>query len=106
MLLTLIAADAFDDNTLGDVKSSFTKVIGDVVKQVVADRDIRQWNSVDVEVAAPITMAMIMASALLEGWIFPMAKSKPERLRVLAEMARYVLQALKPPGEVPATLVT
>lgn len=94
LMLTLIAADAFDDDSLGDVRTSFTGTINNVVTQVMAERQARGWDDIDAEVAAPATMAMIISTALLDGWLFDRAGAKPSRDRILAELTRYEIRAI------------
>lgn len=94
LMLTLIAADAFDDDSLGDVKASFTHTINNVVAQVLAERKARGWDDIDAEVAAPATMAMIIATALLGGWLFDGPTGRPSRERILTELSRYEIRAI------------
>lgn len=94
LMLTLIAADAFDDDTLGDVRAGFTQTINNVVAQVMAEREARGWVDIDAEIAAPATMAMIIATALLDGWLFDGTRPKPNRDRVLTELTRYEIRAI------------
>ncbi|MFE3059996.1 TetR/AcrR family transcriptional regulator [Nocardia sp. NPDC059239] len=94
IMLTLIAADAHDDDSLGNVKASFIDTINNVVTQALAERKARGWDDIDVEVAAPATMAMIIASALLDDWLFPDTTTRPNRDRILAELTRYEVRAI------------
>ncbi len=94
LMLALIAADAFDDDSLGDVRTSFTLVINNVVAQVMGEREARGWEDIDAEVAAPATMAMIIATALLHGWLFDGESTKPSRDRILTELTRYEVRAI------------
>lgn len=92
LMLTLIAAEAHDDN-LGDVRAAFSDTIQRVVAQVLADREARGWTDIDAAVAAPLTMAMIIAAALLDEWLFP-AADRPDRERILTELTRYEIRAI------------
>jgi len=94
LMLALIAADAFDDDSLGNVRSSFTQTIDNVVAQVMAEREARGWNDIDAEVATPATMAMIISTALLDDWLFDRGTRKPSRDRILTELTRYEVRAI------------
>ena len=94
LLLTLIAADAFDDDSLGDVRAGFTETINNVVTQVMAEREARGWDDIDAEIAAPATMAMIIATALLGDGLFDGNGTRPSRDRILTELTRYEIRAI------------
>ena len=94
LMMALIAADAHSDDGLRDVRASFTDTINDVVTQVMAEREARGWDDIDAEIAAPTTMAMIIATALLNDWLFGRDGTRPSRDRVLAELTRYELRAI------------
>jgi AcrR family transcriptional regulator len=94
LMLALIAADAFDDDTLGDVRGSFTHTINNVVAQVMAEREARGWEDIDAEIAAPATIAMIIATALLDNWLFDRGTVNPSRDRILTELTRYEVRAI------------
>jgi AcrR family transcriptional regulator len=89
LMLALIAADAHGDDELADVKSSFRQTIANVVAQLKADRSARGWSEIDLDVVAPATMAMIISSALLEDWLFPIGPERPGKERFLRELAAY-----------------
>ena len=95
LMLALIGADAHGDEELGDVKSAFRKVVAQVATQVRADEGSRAWaEDMDVDVAPPLTIAMMISSALLDGWLFPPGADHPGTERVLDEMIRYEVRAI------------
>jgi AcrR family transcriptional regulator len=88
LMLALIAADAFDDDPTGNVRQAFTETIGQIVHQVKAEQEARGLSAVDIEIAAPAMMAMIIATALLEEWLLAHTASGPTRQRILAELTQ------------------
>lgn len=95
LMLALIGADAHGDEELRDVKSAFREVVAQVATQVRADEGSRAWaEDMDVDVAPPLTIAMMISSALLDGWLFPPGADHPGTERVLDEMIRYEVRAI------------
>ena len=94
LMITLLAADAHGDDELAGVRAAFRATIDRVMAQVKADQDARGWADIDSDVAAPVTIAMIMSSALLDDWLFPAAGEHPGTERLLAELTRYEVRAI------------
>ncbi len=93
LIMTLLAADAHGEGSATETKISFVRTIADVVERALEDAATRGWADIDVEVAVPVTMAMIIATAVLTDWIFP-ATPRPNRERILAELTRYEIRAI------------
>jgi AcrR family transcriptional regulator len=93
LIVALLAADAHGKDSIGDSKTAFAQTISAVVGRALDDAVSRGWADIDVEVAAPATMAMIISTALLDDWLFPPA-SRPDRARILAEIVRYEVRAI------------
>jgi AcrR family transcriptional regulator len=97
LMLALIAADAFDDDPTGNVRQAFTETIGQVLRQVKAEQDARGLSAVDLDIAAPAMMAMIIATALLEEWLLAHTASGPTRQRILAELTQITIDTASRP---------
>ena len=93
-LMALLAADAHGDEELEAPRHFFQAGMDRLLEQVRADKDLRGWGDIDYEVAAPITIALIVASALLGSWLFPAGSARPGRDRLLSEMIRYEIRAI------------
>jgi AcrR family transcriptional regulator len=93
LIMALLAADAHSDDSMSDAKTAFAQTITNVVGRALDDAVSRGWADIDVEVAAPATMAMIISTALLDDWIFPHAR-RPDRERILTELTRYEIRAI------------
>lgn len=93
LILALLAADAHGGDPMADTKTSFAQTIHAVVGRALDDAANRGWGDIDVEVAAPATMAMIISTALLDDWLFP-RRGRPSRERILHEMIRYEIRAI------------
>ena len=88
LMLALLAADAFDDDPTGNVRLALTETIGQVVEQVKAEQEARGLTAVDVDIAAPAMMVMIIATALMEEWLLAHTPSGPTRQRILDELTQ------------------
>jgi len=93
LIMALLAADAHSDDSMAETKTSFAQTITTVVDRALDDAVSRGWADIDVEVAVPATMAMIISTALLDGWIFPRTQ-RPDRGRILTELTRYEIRAI------------
>ena len=93
LIIAMLAADAHGGDSTGDAKTSFAQTIGAVIRQALADAASRGWADIDVEVAVPLTMSLIISTALLDDWLFTRAK-RPGRRRILKEMVRYEIRAI------------
>jgi hypothetical protein len=91
--MTLLAADVHGTDSISETKTAFAQSIGSVVARALADASNRGWSDIDVEVAVPATMAMIISTAMLDDWLFPPA-GKPDTERILAELIRYEIRAI------------
>lgn len=96
LILTLISTDSHSDEDLDEVKWSLAAAVKDLSDRVVAEQDSRHWNHVDVEIAAPVTICMIICSAVLDRWLF--MGDQPSRERVIAELVRYERAAMTEPA--------
>jgi AcrR family transcriptional regulator len=94
LMLALISADAHGDEELGDVRSAFRDAVAQVIAQTRADEASRGWSDIDQEVTVPITLAMMISTALLDGWFFPPGADHPGKQRVLDELTRYEVRAI------------
>lgn len=93
LIMALLAADAHSDDSMIDTKTSFAHPISTVVGRALDDAVSRGWADIDVEVAVPATMAMIISTALLDDWIFPRTQ-RPDHERILTELTRYEIRAI------------
>ena len=93
LIMALLAADAHSEDPMTETKTSFAQTIHAVVGRALDDAANRGWADIDVEVAAPATMAMIISTALLDDWLFPHTE-RPNRERILNEMIRYEIRAI------------
>jgi AcrR family transcriptional regulator len=94
LMLALIAADAHGDEDLIEVRSAFRRTIEQVLDEVKAAAQTRGWSDIDFDVAAPVSMATIISSALLDDWLFPPGPHHPGTERILGELARYEVRAI------------
>jgi AcrR family transcriptional regulator len=93
LIAALLAADAHGGESTGGAKESFRRTIADVVARALEDAVSRGWADIDVEVAVPITMSLIISTALLDDWLFDPA-ARPDRDRILKEIVRYEIRAI------------
>ena len=93
LIIALLAADAHGGDSIGDAKTSFAHTISGVVTRALEDAVSRGWSDIDVEVAVPMTMSLIISTALLDDWLFPHNR-RPNRDRILNEMIRYEVRAI------------
>lgn len=89
MMLTLIAAATFDDEALGDLPTNFAAVIDRVAAQTNAQLAERGWGGIDTRVGVPVALAMMISTALLEGWFFAGGDDRPSRPEIVAELIRW-----------------
>jgi AcrR family transcriptional regulator len=94
LMIALLAADAHGDEELAHVRDTFRHTLERVMSQVKADQDARGWSDIDSDIAAPVTMAMIISSALLDDWLFPSGAEHPTTERLLTELTRYEVRAI------------
>lgn len=100
LIVALLAADAHNEDSMTQTKTSFAQTIHTVVSRALDDAANRGWADIDVEVAAPATMAMIISTALLDDWLFPHTE-RPNRERILNELIRYEIRAITGEGPRP-----
>jgi AcrR family transcriptional regulator len=93
LIVALLAADAHGGDSIGDAKTSFAQTISAVVSRALEEAVSRGWADIDVEVAVPATMSLIISTALLDDWLFPRT-IRPDRDRILKEMIRYEIRAI------------
>lgn len=93
LILALLAADAHGGDSTGGAKTSFAQTVSDVVARALEDAVSRGWSDIDVEVAVPVTMSLIISTALLDDWLFP-PTMRPDRDRILKELIRYEITAI------------
>lgn len=87
-LMTLIAASRFDDDA-PPARQRFTDLVRDVTRQALEQRSGRAWDSIDIEVAIPLTITMMFSAAMLEDWFFPADEDRPDRGRILTELTAF-----------------
>jgi AcrR family transcriptional regulator len=93
LIAALLAADVHGSDATGEAKAAFRQTISAVVARALEDAVSRGWVDIDVEVAVPMTMSLIISTALLDAWLFPDAP-RPDRDRILKEMIRYEIRAI------------
>ncbi|MUL65937.1 hypothetical protein BOO86_15785 [Mycobacterium sp. CBMA 234] len=100
LIAALLGAHAHGDGFTTDAKTSLTQTINDLVGRGTEEAAGRGWADIDVHVALPATMSLIISTALLNDWLFPPALGL-DRERILKELIRYEIRAItggQPPG--------
>ena len=93
VLAALLAAHAHGDGFTADAKASLTRTINDLVARGREESTGRGWADIDVDVALPATMALIISTAMLNDWLFP-PEIGLDRERILKELIRYEVRAI------------
>ena len=93
LIAALLAAHAHGDGFTADAKASLTRTINDLVARGREESTGRGWADIDVDVALPATMALIISTAMLNDWLFP-PEIGLDRERILKELIRYEVRAI------------
>lgn len=91
LLLALFAAHEFSSEAIGDLTGTTGPGLLDFVAEMKDEQEARGWESVDIEVAARASVALLLGIALFDEWLFGRAKRRPGRKRILEELTELQL---------------
>lgn len=96
LVLALISAQAYEAIVDVGGASPISRLLDKLEAVPAREADVRGLDF-DVQIATRLVVGMVMAMALLDKWMFPPAKRRPSRKRIVSEMVGMVLHGLTNP---------
>jgi AcrR family transcriptional regulator len=95
LVMALVTAHAYEVDVTDTGGSTMLSEALDRLEQVVqAEVDRRGFTGIDIPVTIRLVFGMVISMAVLDEWLFPSARRRPGRDRIVNEMVAYMVHGL------------